>query len=86
MARTILTVPDISCGHCERTTTNALAPLEGVRGVAVSIPDKRVNVEYDGQTYYFCAPACKKAFEADPRQSLGASGRGASCSCCATEQ
>ena len=47
MARTILTVPDISCGHCERTITNALAPLEAVRGVAVSIPDKRVSVEHD---------------------------------------
>jgi copper chaperone len=47
MARTILSVPDISCGHCERTITNALAPLEGVRGIAVSIPHKRVHVEYD---------------------------------------
>ena len=47
MAKTILSVPDISCGHCERTITDALMPLEGVRSVVVSIPDKRVSVEYD---------------------------------------
>jgi YHS domain-containing protein len=22
--------------------------------------------EYHGKTYYFCAPGCKRAFEADP--------------------
>jgi YHS domain-containing protein len=22
--------------------------------------------EYKGQTFYFCAPGCKKAFEAEP--------------------
>jgi Cu+-exporting ATPase len=26
--------------------------------------------EYKGKTYYFCAPACKKAFEADPEKYL----------------
>ncbi len=24
------------------------------------------QAEYRGQTYYFCAPGCKKAFERDP--------------------
>ncbi len=24
--------------------------------------------EYQGQTYYFCGPGCKRAFEANPRQ------------------
>ena len=47
MAKTILSVPDISCGHCERTITNALAPLDGVQSVLVDIPDKQVTVEYD---------------------------------------
>ena len=31
MATTTLTVPDISCEHREKTITNALTPLEGVR-------------------------------------------------------
>ena len=26
--------------------------------------------EYNGQTYYFCAPGCKKAFDADPEKYL----------------
>jgi YHS domain-containing protein len=27
----------------------------------------RWSAEYDGHTYYFCAPSCKKAFERDPK-------------------
>jgi YHS domain-containing protein len=26
--------------------------------------------EYQGRTYYFCAPGCKSAFEADPEKYL----------------
>ena len=47
MATTILNVPDISCEHCQRTITNALTPVEGVRQVSVDIPTKRVRVDYD---------------------------------------
>jgi copper chaperone len=47
MATTILNVPDISCEHCERTITNALTPIAGVRRVNVDIPGKQVRVDYD---------------------------------------
>ena len=47
MARTVLNVPDISCEHCERTITNALTPVAGVRIVNVDIPAKQVRVDYD---------------------------------------
>lgn len=47
MAKTTLTVPDISCEHCERTITEALTPLDGVRSVSVDIPEKQVQVDYD---------------------------------------
>ncbi len=50
MAKTTLNVPDISCEHCERTITEALTPLDGVRDVKVDIPSKQVNVEYDEST------------------------------------
>jgi copper chaperone len=33
--------------HCERTITQALTPVEGVRAVRVDIPAKRVEVDYD---------------------------------------
>jgi Cu+-exporting ATPase len=29
------------------------------------------TVEYQGQTYYFCAPGCKMAFEKEPEKYLG---------------
>ena len=50
MAKTTLSVPDISCEHCERTITEALTPLEGVREVKVDIPAKQVHVDYDDAT------------------------------------
>jgi len=47
MATAILSVPDISCEHCERTINGALSPIPGVRGVSVDIPAKQVRVEND---------------------------------------
>ena len=47
MATTVLNVPDISCEHCERTITNALTPVAGIRAVNVDIPAKQVTVDYD---------------------------------------
>ena len=47
MAQTVLNVPDISCEHCQRTITNALTPVAGVRAVDVDIPARQVRVEYD---------------------------------------
>jgi copper chaperone len=47
MATTVLNVPDISCEHCERTITDALTPVEGIRAVNVDIPARQVRVDYD---------------------------------------
>jgi copper chaperone len=47
MARTILSVPDISCEHCEHTITSALTPVEGIQSVRVDIGAKQVSVDYD---------------------------------------
>ena len=47
MATNVLNVPDISCGHCQATITNALTPLHGVQAVNVDIPTRKVAVEYD---------------------------------------
>jgi YHS domain-containing protein len=32
--------------------------------------------EYQGQTYYFCAPGCKKAFDKEPEKYVGHSEHG----------
>ena len=50
MKTVVLNVLDISCEHCERTITEALTPMEGVRSVNVHIPTKQVRVEYDERT------------------------------------
>ena len=47
MATTVLSVPDISCEHCQRTITEALQPVDGVQSVNVDIPSKQVTVQYD---------------------------------------
>jgi YHS domain-containing protein len=31
----------------------------------------KLKTEYNGKTYYFCAPGCKKAFEKNPEEYLG---------------
>ena len=47
MATTVLSVPTISCSHCENTINEALTPLAGVSSVRVDIPTKKVTVEFD---------------------------------------
>ena len=47
LAQTVLNVPDITCGHCELVITAAIAPVDGVEGVAVDIRAKQVRVDHD---------------------------------------
>ena len=47
MTTKTLSVPDISCEHCERAIKGALEPLAGVQSVRVDIPAKKVTVQYD---------------------------------------
>jgi Cu+-exporting ATPase len=40
-------------------------------------PEKAAaKAEYQGQTYYFCAPGCKAAFEKEPDKYLKATSGG----------
>jgi copper chaperone len=47
MAKTTLTVPDISCEHCEHTIVTALQPQKGIETVSVDIPEHEVHVVFD---------------------------------------
>lgn len=47
MTTKVLTVPDISCSHCEHAILSALEPLEGIGSVRVDIPAHLVSVEFD---------------------------------------
>jgi len=41
-----------------------------VCGMSVDPNTARHTAEYEGRTFYFCAPGCKKSFEADPLKFL----------------
>jgi len=43
-----------------------------VCGMDVEEQTAAATAEYQGTTYYFCAPGCKKAFEKDPEKYLKA--------------
>ena len=39
-----------------------------VCGMDVDEQTAAATAEYQGKTYYFCAPGCKKAFEKEPEK------------------
>ena len=41
-----------------------------VCGMDVDPESATQKTEYNGTTYYFCAPGCRKAFEAEPTRYL----------------
>ena len=45
--QTTLTAPDISCGHCVATVTEALTALDGVQRVEASADTQQVAVSFD---------------------------------------
>ena len=47
MESTTLTVPEISCQHCQHAIEGAVGKIGGVRNVSVNISARTVHVEYD---------------------------------------
>ena len=41
-------VPDMSCGHCEKTVTEAISSIAGVESVQVDLETKQVIVDGEG--------------------------------------
>ena len=41
-----------------------------VCGMEVDEATAKHTAQHAGETYYFCAPGCKQAFEADPQRYL----------------
>jgi copper chaperone len=50
MTTETLSVPDISCDHCQRTIESALSALPGVHTAAVDVTARTVQVTYDDST------------------------------------
>ncbi len=44
--------------------------IDPVCGMTVKKKDAAATSEYQGKTYYFCSPGCKKDFDADPDKIL----------------
>lgn len=46
----------------------AATEKDPVCGMDVDPATATQKSEYQGKTYYFCSPGCKRAFEANPQQ------------------
>ena len=44
--------------------------LDPVCKMTIDSEKAAAKSDYKGKTYYFCAPGCKKAFDADPEKYL----------------
>ena len=51
----------------EITMAQAIDP---VCGMTVDTETAKFTTQYQGETFYFCAPGCKKAFEQAPEEYL----------------
>lgn len=71
-------LPVVEAAQPERAVAEAPTPVPSAAGEAidpicqmtVDIAEARFTTDYEGQTYYFCCPACKKKFETDPAAYL----------------
>jgi YHS domain-containing protein len=45
-----------------------MAAQDPVCGMTVDEETAAGQSEYEGETYYFCSPGCKQAFDADPEK------------------
>jgi YHS domain-containing protein len=45
--------------------------IDPVCKMTVDEKTAQFKTEYKGETYYFCAPGCQKAFEENPEEYLG---------------
>jgi YHS domain-containing protein len=44
--------------------------IDPVCKMEVDVETAAAKTEHEGETYYFCAPGCKAAFEKDPQKYL----------------
>ncbi len=44
--------------------------LDPVCGMTVDEKKATIKSVYNGKTYYFCGPGCKKAFDANPAKFI----------------
>ncbi len=47
MSEATLNIPGIHGEHCQSSVEGSLGEMEGVRSAQVSVPERRVDVDYD---------------------------------------
>jgi len=47
-----------------------MTAIDPVCGMEVEADTAQWKLDYQGQTYYFCAPGCKRSFEKEPEKFL----------------
>lgn len=55
------------CSETKPKETNQMVK-DVVCGMQIDPKEAAGKSEYQGQTYYFCAPGCKRKFDANPQQ------------------
>ena len=50
--------------------------IDPVCGMTVDTETAKFTTQYQGETIYFCAPGCKKAFEQNPSSYLAPGSQG----------
>jgi YHS domain-containing protein len=63
-----LVIPDDSRVSDDRGSRRAGMEKDVVCGMQVDPAKAAGKSEYQGKTYYFCSPVCKKKFDANPSQ------------------
>ena len=53
-----------------------------VCGMNVNEKTAKIKSDYNGKTYYFCAPSCKATFDKDPAKYVKGTSGGHSSDCC----
>jgi len=61
LTKLTLRVPDMSCGHCVASVSDAVRQVEGVADVSVDLEAKRVDVEGEGLELAPVAQAIRNA-------------------------
>ena len=49
--------------------------IDPVCGMEIDPDTAAGKSEYKGQTYYFCAPGCKRSFDKDPEKYVNAASK-----------
>ena len=47
--------------------------MDPICGMTVNEKTAQLKSEFDGQTYYFCSPGCKRSFDREPQKYAGKS-------------